>query len=821
MMYSPSRQLLYLLLPLILIACGKEAPPPEAEGSYDRITSSGEYLPGFIGLYWSEEDGKLYLEIDQLEEPFIYVSSLSRGVGSNDLGLDRGQLGDTFLVRFSRYGPSVMLIADNPKYVARSDNPDERAAVEEAFAQSILWGFEVVASRDGRVLVDGTEFFLRDAHGVANRLKKAEEGKYAVDPKRSTVFLPRTRGFPDNTEVDAVVTLAGEPAGPIVSTVSPDALAITVHQHHSFVRLPEAGYTPLPYDPRAGFIDPSENELVYNYASAIGEPLRTAYAWRHRLHKKEPGAALSEAVEPIVYYVDRGAPEPIRSALMEGARWWNQAFEAAGYKNAFQVKLLPEGADPLDIRYNVIQWVHRSTRGWSYGYSVRDPRTQEILKGHVSLGSLRVRQDYLLAEGFTAPYVDDTVPDTLLEFALARIRQLAAHEVGHTLGLEHNFAASSNDRASVMDYPYPYVTLNAAGEIDLSDAYAVGIGAWDKRAVLWGYQDFPEGVNADSERRRTLQETYDSGLNFVADRHSRGDSYAVRAGPTHTRSALWDNGADPVAELDRTMILRTKVLAQFSERSIRMGRSMADIEDVLVPMYLVHRFQLQAAATVIGGREFTYALRGDGQTPTTPVTAQRQHQAINSLLATIVPAALRLRPELVAMIPPRAPGSGTSREIFPRQTGYIFDPHAAAATAAGLTLDTLLNSSRGARMNNNQADNAEQPGFQDLLQAVLQASWYHPPLGEADAQLQRVVNIAVLERLMLLAANGEAQTQVRAQAFDRIVELATWLGSTQENAPLDWRAHYRFAMEQIRRFREDPETMSPLVSVKAPPGSPI
>jgi hypothetical protein len=620
----------------------------------------------------------------------------------------------------------------------------------------------------------------------------------------------------------------GEATGKLLATVSPDANVITVHQHHSFVRLPDDGYTPVPFDPRAGFIDLSDNQLIYDYATPIDAPIKKAYAWRHRLQKKDPSAAVSEAIEPIVYYVDRGAPEPIRSALIEGAAWWNQAFEAAGYKDAFQVKLLPEGADPMDVRYNVIQWVHRSTRGWSYGSSVRDPRTQEILKGHVSLGSLRVRQDYLLAEGFLAPYADEAVPEILQEFALARIRQLSAHEVGHTIGLEHNFAASTNDRASVMDYPYPYVSLRDDGSIDVTQAYDAGIGEWDKRAILWGYQDFPDGVDAAAQRERILAETYASGLDFVADRHSRGDSLASTAGASSPRGNLWDNGADPVDELNRLMDVRRAVLQQFSAKNIRPGRAMASLEDVLVPMYLMHRFQLQAAATVIGGRDFSYALRGDGQIPTVAIPGARQRQAIDSMLATLTPEALLLRPELVAMIPPRPPGSGDSRELFPRQTGYQFDPLAAANTAAGLTLDLLLNATRAARMNNNHAGDVSQPGFVELLDEILQASWYGPRAFASDGALQRVVNIEVLDRLMRLAGSSQAQAQARAQAYSALVELEDWLvnsgqgiGAAKAQGERDWLAHYRFAGELIRRFRENPATLAPLAPLKAPPGSPI
>lgn len=818
------KSLLILFIALSLTACGSGSDQQgvDATPSISGFTSGMQHLEGFVDLYWSEAQGKLYLEVAELDEPFIYVSGLARGVGSNDLGLDRGQLGQTYLARFVRSGNKVLLLADNPDYVAVSDNPDEQQAMVEAFARSALAGFTVVAGGKQGLLVDATEYFLADAHGVAESLKRKEQGTYKADPQRSAIFLPRTRAFPDNTEVEAMITLAGQPGGAIIGSVTPDARAVTVHQHHSFVRLPEPGYEPLPYDPRAGFIDPSYGSLRYDYATPIGEPVRQTYAWRHRLQKKDPSAAVSEPVEPIVYYLDRGAPEPVRSALIEGASWWNEAFEAAGYKDAFQVKMLPEDADPMDVRYNVIQWVHRSTRGWSYGSSVRDPRTQEIIKGHVTLGSLRVRQDYLLAEGLSAPYgANGEVPPELLEFALARIRQLSAHEVGHTLGFEHNFAASTDQRASVMDYPHPYVTLDAGGKVDLSDAYDTGIGEWDKRVVLYGYQDFPEGTDVPAARETIIRETYASGLHFVADVHSRGDAFAVSAGPAHPRGSLWDNGADPVAELQRLMALRSEVLAQFSERNIRVGRPMASIEDVLVPMYLMHRYQVQAVATLVGGQEFSYALRGDGQVPTAMITAARQREAIEALLATLQPAALALRPELLALIPPRPPGSGDDRELFPRQTGYVIDAFAAAETAAALSVDLLLNPTRAARMNNNSARSAAQPSFADLLDSLLAATLYAPrEKGNAGA-LARVVNTVVLDRLMKLAGNAEAQAQARAEALDALLALQSWMSAEAPAAEPAWRAHLHFGAAQIGRFLDDPEAMAGLAVLAAPPGSPI
>ncbi len=792
----------------LLAACNAPAPDGADADTPTEARADVTELAGFVNLYWDEAGGRLFLGIDEVDAPFLYQTSLARGVGSNDLGLDRGQLGETRVVRFMRSGPKILLVEDNVGYRAVGADAAEARAVEESFARSVLWGFEVDSDAGGRVRVDATDFFLRDAHGLAERLREREEGEYAVDPSRSAVFLPRTKAFPDNTEVEAIVTFAGRPTGEWLPTVVPDPTAVTVHMHHSFIRLPAPGYEPLPYDPRAGVIGLKYQSSGFaDFAQPVGEPLHVNYARRHRLHKADPGAEFSEAVEPIVYYLDPGTPEPVRSALLDGARWWNEAFQAAGYTNAFQVRMLPAAADPMDVRYNVIQWVHRSTRGWSYGASVIDPRTGEILKGHVSLGSLRVRQDYMIVEGLLAPYADEA-DDTMLEVALARIRQLSAHEVGHTLGFEHNFAASAQDRASVMDYPFPLVTIRSDGSLDFSSAYDDGIGEWDKRVVRYAYQDFGSGVEAAAARRTILEATIADGLAYVADADARD------VGTAHPEGNLWDNGADPIAELERLLVIRSLALERFSEQNLKPGRPYATLEEVLVPVYLLHRFQIQAVGKLIGGTRFSYALRGDGQPLPQAVDPARQRRAIDALLRALEPEVLALPERIVALIPPRPPGFPLNRETFARRTGGTFDPLAPAAAAAALSLEVLLDRARAARMARSGA-----PGFGELLDRLLAVTWYAGATG-SDGAARRQTNTIVLTELLRLAVDPEADPAVRGVALDAVDRLDRWL-EAQLPGDRALRAHYALARHMIAQMRADPKSVAELPKIPVPAGSPI
>ncbi len=776
-------------------------------------TAGAQKLAGYFNLYWDAKQGKLWLEIDKWGSEFLYQSGLPAGIGSNDIGLDRGQLGATRIVRFERSGPKVLLIQDNLDYRAVSDDPYERRAVHDSFAESALWGFKVEAEGKDHALVDATDFFLRDDHGIPAALRRAKQGAFHLDGSRCAIYLPQTKNFPLNTEVEAVLTFAGEEPGRWVRDVTPSPESITVREHHSFVQLPPAGYKPRVYDPRGSFFG-----IGYmDYATPISEPIVKRFIARHRLEKKDPKAAVSEAMQPIVYYLDRGAPEPIRSALLEGARWWNQAFEAAGYKNAFRVELMPEGADLMDLRYNVIQWVHRATRGWSYGAAVIDPRTGEIIKGHVTLGSLRVRQDFLIAEGLLAPY-EKGKPGAARaqEMALARLRQLAAHEVGHTLGLMHNYSASTVNRSSVMDYPPPYVKLGADGVPDVSTAYAKGIGEWDKVSIAFGYQDFAPGTNEEAALNKILLEAYGRGLRYLTDQDARP------AGSSSSMAHLWDSGANAVDELNRLMQVRGAALKRFGENNIREGAPLATLEDVLVPLYMLHRYQVEAASKLVGGMDYTFALRGDGQTPTQIVAPAEQRRALAAVLATLKPEVLALPEPLLKMIPPRPPDYERGREHFKIHTGPAFDALAPAESAAQHTLSFLFNSERTARLVEFHARNAENPGLQEVLDAILAATW-KTPHGEGYAeQIANAVDMVVLYDLMALASNEHAPDEVRAIARLKLQDLNGWL-----KAPLSGRqvisdgAHGAFASWQIEQFEKDPKQVTVTAPAEPPDGPPI
>lgn len=769
---------------------------------------SKDYLKfeGFFTYYYDEAQGKVYLEVDKLDTEFLYVYSLSSGIGSNDIGLDRGQLGNEQVVYFRKAGGKLLLVQPNLRYRALTDNALERKSVEQAFAQSILFGFPIVEKVGESYIVELTPFLMQDMHGVADRLKQRGQGTYSLDASRSALNLERCRAFPRNSELDVYLTFKGDPQGNYIRSVAPDPKLVTVAQHHSLVELPGAGYGMRPFDPRSG----SYSFSYYDYASPVESALIKRFIPRHRLEKKDPGAEASEAVEPIVYYLDNGTPEPIRSALLEGGRWWNQAFEAIGYVDAFQVKMLPDDADPLDVRYNMIQWVHRSTRGWSYGSSVADPRTGEIIKGHVSLGSLRIRQDFLIAQALANhPFeTSDTNHQALLELALARIRQLSAHEIGHTLGFAHNFAASTNDRASVMDYPHPFIRLEN-GAIDASRAYDTGIGLWDKVAVAYAYSDFPEGTDEGSALWDILARAGAAGLRYISDTDARS------TGGAHAFAHLWDNGKEAAEELDRLLEVRRAAIGQFGPANIRRGEPYAALEDVFVPLYFLHRYQTEAVSKVIGGLDYSYAVRGDGTRPWQTVPRDAQDKALRSLLQTLDARHLAIPPAVLQWFPPRAPGYPATRESFRGRTGVSFDALGAAETAADMTLGLLLHPERASRLVVQRGMDAAQLGLEEVIARLLEATILAKRYDAYEGDIQQVVGFEVLRHLMVLALNTETHPQVPAIANAALQNLKTRLLRSGDSVDS------REMIRRIDRFFEHPETFKSQSVPAIPDGSPI
>lgn len=772
--------------------------------SIKEKTKGLKVTEGYFDYYFDEANDKMWLKVDKLNEEFLHANYLAAGVGSNDIGLDRSQQGGQRVVYFEKRGPKLMLIQPNLDYVAKSDNELEKKSVREAFASSVIHGFKIEAEENGSYLIDLTPFLMDDSHNVSGRLRSMGEGSYNLDKNRSALYAEGTFNFPMNTEFEVMLTFAGNPTGRYLRSVAPDANSITVRTHHSFVQLPDDNYEPREFDPRGGYYATSYQD----YATPIGEPLMKRYINRHRLQKKNPGAAVSEAVEPIVYYLDNGTPEPVRGALLDGARWWNQAFEAAGYKDAFQVKVLPDDAHPLDIRYNVINWVHRSTRGWSYGGSVTDPRTGEIIKGNVLLGSLRVRQDYMIAQGLLAPFEEGNEDDPrMLEMALARIRQLSAHEIGHTLGIFHNFAASVNGRESVMDYPHPKVDIKN-GELDLSDAYDVGIGDWDIVTIKFGYQDFPNGINEKEALNKILEEAHLDGLKYISDSDARPQ------GGAHPYAHLWEYGNDPATQLSHILEVRKIALDNFGEANIRKGTSMSELEDVLVPIYLFHRYQLEGTVKLIGGLDYYYKLRGDNQPNPEIVDAATQRKALNEMLKAIDPKVLAVPENLLDLIPTRPAGISSSRELFSGNTGPSLDALGIAETAAELSVGLILNPQRanrlveyGARDNNLT--------LKETIDELMESSWNKKKERGYLGSIQDVVNSVVTKNLIELHASRQSNPLTKAIVASELIKLSQML-SERSNDPMALHASM-----MIDSYLDDPSEFETPRTLSAPPGSPI
>ncbi|MDC6405788.1 MULTISPECIES: zinc-dependent metalloprotease [Maribacter] len=773
-------------------------------GQFSEKKKDFQKFEGLFDFYYDSKTDKIYLEVPQLEKEFLYVSSLSSGIGSNDIGLDRGQLGNEQVVFFRKAGNKLLLVQPNLKFRALTDNALEKKSVEQAFAKSILYGFPIEEEKDGKYIIDISGFLVQDTHGVTERLQSTDQGSYTLDKEKSAMAMDRTKAFPKNIEFDITLTFKGSPKGSYVRSVVPNPGLITVAQHHSFVELPDDNFEKREFDPRSGAYPFS----YYDYATPVEESLIKRFIPRHRLEKKNPDAEVSEAVEPIIYYLDNGTPEPVRSALLEGGRWWNQAFEAIGYKDAFQVKMLPDDADPLDVRYNVIQWVHRSTRGWSYGSSVADPRTGEIIKGHVSLGSLRIRQDFLIAQALmNKPFEerdDNYLP--MLDLALARIRQLSAHEIGHTLGFSHNFAASTNGRASVMDYPHPQFSVKN-GEIDFSNAYDTGIGEWDKVIVAYAYSDFPKGTNEREALNEILEKATSDGLRYISDQDARPQ------GGAHVFAHLWDNGKSISDELLDMLKIRETAIANFSIDNIRTNEANSVLEDVFAPLYFFHRYQTEAATKIIGGLDYNYTVKGDGQLTVAPVDKRTQEQTLETILRTLDADEIAIPKEKLSLFPPRAIGFGSTRESFNGKTGVTFDALSAPETAADMTLGLLLHPERASRLIQQKALDPNNLGLEEVLAEVVSNTFGRNLKNPYSNEVQQNINFRVLFHLMNLAASDAVHPQVNAIANMQLKKLNTM---NMENAAIKGEISRR-----ITDFYEHPDEFKVVAAPKIPDGSPI
>ena len=768
---------------------------------------------GFFDFYYEPSSDKILLEVDKIDYEFLYVPSLSSGIGSNDIGLDRGQLGRERIVKFIKRGNKLLLIEPNTYYRSSSNNQNEIRSIEQAFAKSILYGFEIKDHQNDIFTIDFTPFLLEDRHGVADRLRRTGQGNYSVNKSSSAIELSNTKGFPNNIEFESLLTFSGKSEGKWIQSVAPDSNNVTVIQHHSFVKLPDDNYKPRSFDPRSGAISVS----YMDYSSPIDEKILKKNIIRHRLEKKFPENEKSEAIRPIVYYLDPGTPEPIRSALIDGAMWWNEAFESIGFIDAFQVKILPENADPMDCRYNVIQWVHRSTRGWSYGSNVSDPRTGEIIKGHVSLGSLRVRQDYLIAQSLIQnPHLEEN-KKKVLEMSLARIRQLSAHEVGHTLGFAHNFSSSTKQRSSVMDYPHPLIKIKD-DKINLDSAYAVGIGDWDKISVAYSYSEFKENQNEKNELNKILDKSYDDGYRFITDYDARS------VGGAHVNAHLWDNSEDVTSGLDEIIKIRQKAIINFSENNISVGSTYSELEDAFVPIYFLHRYQTEAVVKLIGGLDYNYSLVGDGQLVVKTLDHETQLNALKSVLSTLDENFLTIPTEKLKLFPPRAYGFPRTRESFNSQMGVAFDPISAASTSSDMTLSLLLNHERLNRVNF-QSSIKTGISVNKIFESLFKMLNDNLLLGEKNyaAIVKDVVAENILKHFMNISVNDKYVSNVQANADYYLNEFYFNLQGKINKRNLKSRDKYyiNYLLKIIQDFKKSPDKFQLKNAPKIPDGSPI
>ncbi len=758
---------------------------------------------GFMNFSYNDDSGKIILEIKNLDSEFMYINSLSRGVGNNDLGLDRGQLGNSRVVYFTKRGNKILLIQPNLRYVSNSSNYLENKAVEEAFARSVLFGFDIIEKSNDSYKIDITSFLISDAHGVSQRLKYSNSGSYTLNKSMSAIDLDRTKAFPKNIEFDVLLTFTGNPLGNLVRSVTPTASNLTVNQHHSFVELPDNNYKKRKFDPRSG----SNPFIVYDYSTPIDEKLEQRFIVRHRLSKKYPKQEISEPVDPIVYYIDNGTPEPVKTALIEGGNWWNQAFESAGYKDAFRIEVLPEDADPMDVRYNLIQWIHRSTRGWSYGASIVDPRTGEIIKGQVSLGSLRVRQDYMILSGLIDNPNDIENKALIKKTSLDRIRQLSAHEIGHTLGFAHNYISSANNRSSVMDYPHPKIDI-IDGDINIDNAYSKNIGDWDKVTVRYAYTDFQENENEEIKLNQIIEEAVNKGLYFLSDSDSRP------VGSANPFSHLWDNGEFPYKELNKLLKVRDLALKNIDLENLIDGEPYDRIEDILVPIYMLHRYQIESTAKAIGGVDYLYFVKNLNNDKVKFVNSKLQKESLESLLNVLNPKNLVLPDNLIEILSPRSFRNPRTRENFESNTGVTFDYINASSSVINHTLTFLINPERINRIYQQNMFGENILKLEDYLTIISNSIFSNKKMSLYETSINNNTSSLFLDHLFLAFNNSKTNDLSKSLILSSIL-------NTKETLSSNLNDYNAFLVNKINGFLNNPDKYKPIEKTKIPDGSPI